>query len=332
MVVVVVVIVSVVFVIVIIVVIFIFIIVVIVIFVVVLLPEWCHSMRRTGTPEVDCVLTTVEVHQLLQDQGVDFASLPESPADVLLPGEDNEGGQWGLPGGAGGYLEFAMRYVQRVCFAFLFLGCCQKRLDGRFVAKEVLGRPLPLGPLATRALRNADMREVVVSGEGGLAEASTTLRCAAAYGFRNIQTTVRKVKRRACEYQFVEVMACPGACNGGAVERRSMHAIWCIPCPSTCWCHVHPHGGTMSCAACPLSSPADCSRWVVIVSFIRHRGWSGTAPPGGDRCSAAGEGGSGVRCCGAAKEPSRQPSPSCSLLAGGGWGRVCCVAHRLPPP
>lgn len=79
----------------------------------------------------------------------------------------------------------------------------------RFVAKEVLGQPLPPGPLATRALRNADMREAV---------AGDALRCAAAYGFRNIQTTVRKVKRGVCEYQFVEVMACPGGCNGG---------MWC---------------------------------------------------------------------------------------------------------
>ena len=37
-----------------------------------------------------------------------------------------------------------------------------------------------------------------------------------AYGFRNIQTLVQKMKRRACQYDFVEVMACPSGClNGG---------------------------------------------------------------------------------------------------------------------
>lgn len=162
------------------------------------------------------MLTTVEVHQLLQDQGVDFASLPESLADVLLPNEDNESGQWGLPGGAGGFLEYSLRCVAPACWAQHSVhASCEKH---RFVAKEVLGHQLPPGPLATRALRNADMREVVVPlTDDALANGHATLRCAAAYGFRNIQTTVRKVKRNACEYQFVEVMACPGACNAGAL-------------------------------------------------------------------------------------------------------------------
>lgn len=35
------------------------------------------------------------------------------------------------------------------------------------------------------------------------------LRFAAVYGFRNIQTLVRKIKMRRCEYDYVEVMACP---------------------------------------------------------------------------------------------------------------------------
>ncbi len=35
------------------------------------------------------------------------------------------------------------------------------------------------------------------------------LRFAAAYGFRNIQGLMRKVKLGRCEYDYVEVMACP---------------------------------------------------------------------------------------------------------------------------
>ena len=31
-----------------------------------------------------------------------------------------------------------------------------------------------------------------------------------------MQLQVRKIKRRACEYDYVEIMACPGGClNGG---------------------------------------------------------------------------------------------------------------------
>lgn len=75
-----------------------------------------------------------------------------------------------------------------------------------------------------RRLRNDDFREVVLEAEG-----TPLLRFAAAYGFRNIQTLVRKIKRGACEYDFVEIMACPSAClNGGGQLRPAQVA----PTPS----------------------------------------------------------------------------------------------------
>lgn len=42
------------------------------------------------------------------------------------------------------------------------------------------------------------------------------LKFAFVYGFRNIQTLVRKIKTNRCDYDYVEVMACPFGClNGG---------------------------------------------------------------------------------------------------------------------
>ena len=42
------------------------------------------------------------------------------------------------------------------------------------------------------------------------------LRFALAYGFRNIQTILRKVKQGLSQYDYIEVMACPSGCiNGG---------------------------------------------------------------------------------------------------------------------
>ena len=81
----------------------------------------------------------------------------------------------------------------------------------RTAAEQLFNRQVPPGPLQMKTLRNADFKEVslVINGQ-------TVLRFAAAYGFRNIQTLVRKIKRQACEYDYVEVMACPSAClNGG---------------------------------------------------------------------------------------------------------------------
>lgn len=90
---------------------------------------------------------------------------------------------------AGGYLEFIFRTA----------------------AQQLFNRQLPPGPLPMKTLRNADFTEISLDLEG-----RTVLRFAAAYGFRNIQTLVRKIKRKACEYDYVEVMACPSGClNGG---------------------------------------------------------------------------------------------------------------------
>lgn len=40
-------------------------------------------------------------------------------------------------------------------------------------------------------------------------EGETKLKFALCYGFRNLQNIVRKIKSKKCDYDFVEVMACP---------------------------------------------------------------------------------------------------------------------------
>ena len=44
---------------------------------------------------------------------------------------------------------------------------------------------------------------------------TTALRFASAYGFRNIQTLLRKIKQGVCQYDYVEIMACPAGCTNG---------------------------------------------------------------------------------------------------------------------
>lgn len=51
-------------------------------------------------------------------------------------------------------------------------------------------------------------------------EGKKPLRMALAYGFRNIQNIVQKLKRGKCPYDFVEIMACPGGCNNGGGQLR----------------------------------------------------------------------------------------------------------------
>ena len=104
-----------------------------------------------------------------------------------------DGFTYAAPGASGGYADFVYR-------------CAARELFGVHVAD---------GPLPWVAGRNNDMQELTLERDG-----SVVLRFAKAYGFRNIQNVVRKVKSGKGYYHFVELMACPGGCaNGGGQPR-----------------------------------------------------------------------------------------------------------------
>ena len=46
------------------------------------------------------------------------------------------------------------------------------------------------------------------------------LKFARAYGFRNIQSIMMKLRRGTCDLDFVEIMACPSGCNNGGGQMR----------------------------------------------------------------------------------------------------------------
>ncbi|KAK4840727.1 hypothetical protein QYF36_016614 [Acer negundo] len=137
--------------------------------------------------EVDSVLTTGEVLDLIQLKETDFKALEESPLNRMFTNVD-EGHLYGVSGSSGGYAESVFRYAAEVLF-------------GRVIE----------GQLNLKTIRNSDFREVTLEVEG-----KTVLKFAVCYGFQNLQNIVRKVKMRKCDYHFVEVMACPSGClNGG---------------------------------------------------------------------------------------------------------------------
>ena len=62
-----------------------------------------------------------------------------------------------------------------------------------------------------------DFKEVTLTRPS---DGTVLLKFAIANGFRNIQNLVQKMKRKRCDYDFVEIMACPSGCiNGGAQIR-----------------------------------------------------------------------------------------------------------------
>lgn len=143
------------------------------------------------TRDVDCVISTGEVELMLQKEGVTLLDQePSELDDVYNSLEDGELVSHS-GGGSGGYLHHIARYA----------------------AKELYGQHLE--QLNYKTLKNEDFKEILVEHNG-----NTVLRFAIAYGFRNIQNLVLKLKRKKCPYDFVEVMACPSGClNGGGQIR-----------------------------------------------------------------------------------------------------------------
>lgn len=143
----------------------------------------------TQIPEVDSCLTSLEVQDLLNEQGLHLNSIPDAPLDSLTSTNDDSGDLYGLRGGSGGYLNFIYRTAARTLY----------------------GVQIPDGDLPMKILRNADIQEISLTVGG-----NEVLKFALAYGFRNIQTIVQKIKRGICRYHYIEIMACPSGClNGG---------------------------------------------------------------------------------------------------------------------
>eukprot|EP00118_Oscarella_pearsei_P027629 m.311228 g.311228 ORF g.311228 m.311228 type:complete len:485 (+) comp62856_c0_seq1:35-1489(+) len=148
------------------------------------------------TRDIDCVVTSLEIEKLIEDQGIDISCLPDCIPDAVSskrPARSLLGCHHGS--GTDGFLAYILYYAAKELYH-----CSVKELS-------------------VKTLRNKDFREVTIVPDDDTL-APPPLKFAAVYGFRNIQTLVQKIKRRKCEYQFVEVMACPSAClNGGGQIR-----------------------------------------------------------------------------------------------------------------
>jgi iron only hydrogenase large subunit-like protein len=63
-------------------------------------------------------------------------------------------------------------------------------------------------------IKNSDFIEVTAEVNG------QEIKMAKCYGFRNIQKVVSLIKRKKCDYTYIEMMACPGGCYGGGGQIR----------------------------------------------------------------------------------------------------------------
>lgn len=173
----------------------------------------CFKNEEFNTRDVDCVITTGEVEKMLEEQSLDIRNIPELPFDGFLTkyGISNETKQPVLLGtlgsSSGGYLHYIMKYAAYHLFNINVTD--ENIINGT-------------GPIRFKPGRNNDYKEVHLISPTD--PDTVLLKFAYAYGFRNIQNLVRKVKPlsnprmqdKPLPFHYVEVMACPSGCiNGG---------------------------------------------------------------------------------------------------------------------
>lgn len=136
--------------------------------------------------DVDLVLTTRELARMMRAENIAVPSLEESAFDSPL-GDGSGAGV--IFGATGGVMEAALRTAY-----FLVTGENPPADAFREVRDDG---------------RSKDWREATFDLAG------TPVRCAVASGLGNARRLLRALRRGEVQYEFVEVMACPGGCAGG---------------------------------------------------------------------------------------------------------------------
>lgn len=150
-------------------------------------------MKEPETREVDCVITSGEVQQMLEEKNVSLSDVEPAPLDTVFSNVNGDEFLNHAGSGSGGYLHHVFTYAAKHLF------------------KEEVKE------LTYRTLKNKDFQEVTLEKDG------VVLLCfASTYGFRNIQNLVQKFKRGKCPYHFVEVMACPSGCLNGGGQLKAL--------------------------------------------------------------------------------------------------------------
>jgi NADH-quinone oxidoreductase subunit G len=142
------------------------------------------EMGVNGDPDVDHVVTTQELAQMIQSAGIIFSALQPESFDMPFGFYTGAGV---IFGNSGGVMEAVLRYA----------------------AEKVTGKKLD----------QVEFQQV--RGDSGLREATvmidgTELKLAIVHGLRNARVVAEQVRAGKSHYDVIEVMACPGGCVGGA--------------------------------------------------------------------------------------------------------------------
>jgi ferredoxin hydrogenase gamma subunit len=150
------------------------------------------EFEQDGSPDVDVVLTIREFAKLLRAEGVDLKSLPATPFDNPYLAEFSGAGV--IFGTSGGVMEAALRTLYYA-------------VNGHELAE-----------LEIDAVRGEDfLRSAVVDVGGDVGQ----VRVAICQSLKVARKLAERILAGESDYDFIEVMACPGGCINGGGHLRS---------------------------------------------------------------------------------------------------------------
>jgi NADP-reducing hydrogenase subunit HndD len=160
-----------------------------------------REMQNGGYPNVDAVLTTRELAEMIREAGIDFVNLPDSMFDAPLGLSTGAADIFGVTGGV---MEAALRTVYEI----------------------VTGREIPFDNLHVAPIVGLEgVKEASIRIEKPLTEYKyfdgVELRVAVASGLKNARRLLEQIAEGTSPYHFIEIMGCPGGCITGGGQPRS---------------------------------------------------------------------------------------------------------------
>lgn len=160
-----------------------------------------HEMKNNGYPNVDAVLTTRELGQMIREAGIDFMTLPDGQFDNPLGMSTGAADIFGVTGGV---MEAALRTVYEL----------------------VTGRELPFDGLhVTPIVGLEQVKSADILIENPLPDYSfldgVVVKVAVTSGLAGAKILMEQVKKGESPYHFIEVMGCPNGCIMGGGQPRS---------------------------------------------------------------------------------------------------------------
>ena len=163
------------------------------------------EMQNDGVPNVDAVLTTRELGDMIKAMGINFLGLPEEKFDDPLGFSTGAADIFGVTGGV---MEAALRTVYEI----------------------ITGRELPFPNLhvspivGLEEIREATIKLENVKPEWRAAE-GFEVKIAVTSGFAGARKLMEQIKEGTSPYHFIEVMGCRGGCITGGGQPRPQEDI-----------------------------------------------------------------------------------------------------------